>query len=79
MATIEGQTKCTLESNIWLNPRIIVGLFYYLSVVVKYNAAVDQPAAICCSLSIVDHLKMTDGGGMVLILLLFAKAPDLAQ
>jgi hypothetical protein len=59
MAIIESQTKCTLESNIWLNPCIIVGLFYDLSVTVKYDVAVDPPAVVCCSMSIPDHL--TDG------------------
>lgn len=57
MATIESQTKCTLESNIWLRPRIIVGLFYDLSVAVGYNADTDKPAAVCCSVSMLDRLK----------------------
>lgn len=77
MATIESQTKCPLESNIRLKSCLIIGVFYDLSVAVKYDAAVDQPAAVCCSMSILHHLK--DGGGMVLMLRLLTGPPDIAQ
>jgi len=57
-----------IESNIWLKPRISLGLVYELSVAVRYNVTVTTLVHFAARYP---NSIGVDGGGMVLILLAY--------